>query len=276
MSIKNTIKTILQLTHEKTYIPVANIIPAEQSLTGKVALIAGGSGGIGMAIAKSFLQCGCSVILCGTNNNKLKACAEQLADSNKVKTLYLNLAEMESAKSSINKAADLFGKIDIFVNSAGVHTENVDFWTMSPTEWDRVMNINLKGAFFYSQAIGAYMKHNKIRGRIILISSSRGSEPAWSPYGISKWGLNGFTKGLAEILSHDGITVNCVAPGSTATPLIGVKEGDNIWSRENNNNRLIMPNEVASLVQFLATDAAAMITGEIVRISGGRGSFDIR
>lgn len=78
------------------------------------------------------------------------------------------------------------------------------------------------------------------------------------------------------MLSHDGITVNCVAPGSTATPLIGVKEGDSIWSRENNNNRLIMPDEVASLVQFLATGAADMITGEVIHISAGRGLFDIR
>lgn len=276
MSLKSAIKNLILLTREKTYIPITHTVPAAQSLDGKVALIAGGTGGIGMSIAESLLQCGCSVILCGTNNKKLAVCVEQLANLGKIKSLYLDLSEVDLAPSAIDKAAKLFGTIDIFVNSAGVHTENVDFWTMTPREWDRVMNINLKGAFFFSQAIGTYMKSNGIQGRIIFISSSRGSEPAWSPYGISKWGINGFAKGLAQMLSHDGITVNCIAPGSTATPLIGVKEGDSIWSRENNNNRLIMPDEVASLVQFLATGAADMITGEVIHISAGRGLFDIR
>lgn len=87
------------------------------------------------------------------------------------------------------------------------------------------MDVNLKGTFFACQSIGKYMKANKVKGAILLVSSSRGSEPAWSPYGISKWGLKGLTKGLGKMFAPYGINVNAIAPGSTATRLIGIKEG---------------------------------------------------
>ena len=126
------------------------------------------------------------------------------------------------------------------------------------------------------QAVGKYMKDNHVKGSILLVSSSRGSEPAFSPYGISKWGLKGLTEGLGKILISYGINVNAIAPGSTATGLIGFKEGDSITSNENGMNRLIMPDEVASLAKLLVSDAGKMIDGEVIHISGGRGTFDIR
>lgn len=113
-------------------------------------------------------------------------------------------------------------------------------------------------------------------GHILLVSSSRGAEPAWSPYGISKWSLNGLTKGLAQILLPYGIIVNAIAPGSTATELIGVKSGDSIESEENGLGRLVMPVEVANVAKLLVSGAGDMIVGETIHISGGRGLFDIR
>lgn len=147
---------------------------------------------------------------------------------------------------------------------------------MNQKEFDRVMDINLKGVFFACQTIGKYMVDNKIKGSILLISSSRGSEPAWSPYGISKWGLKGLTEGLAQIFIPYGINVNSIAPGSTATGLIGFKEGDSITSEENGMNRLVMPDEVATLAKLLVSDAGKMIDGEVIHIAAGRGTFDIR
>lgn len=147
---------------------------------------------------------------------------------------------------------------------------------MTPEEYDRVMDINLKGTFFACQAVGKYMMLNNIKGHILLISSSRGSEPAWSPYGISKWGMKGLTKGLAKMLIPHGIVVNTIAPGSTATELIGVKEGDSIYSTENEESRYIVPDEVGMLAKLLVSDAGNMIVGETIHISGGRGVFDIR
>lgn len=120
------------------------------------------------------------------------------------------------------------------------------------------------------------MKENKIKGSVLIVSSSRGSEPAWSPYGISKWGLKGLVEGLGKMLIPYGINVNAIAPGSTATGLIGIKEGDSITSEENGMNRLIMPDEVATLAKLLVSDAGKMIDGEVVHIAAGRGTFDIR
>lgn len=184
--------------------------------------------------------------------------------------------EVESFDAKIEEADKIFGNIDIFVSSAGVHTEGVDFWKMTGEEYDRVMNINLKGTFFMCKSMADYMKDRKLRGNILLVSSTRGFEPAWSPYGISKWAMNGLTKGLAQILSENGITVNAIAPGSTATALIGIDEGDNIYTDENKIGRFIMPTEVAGIAKLLVSESGKMISGETIRISAGRGVWDIR
>lgn len=191
-------------------------------------------------------------------------------------TVVLNLANTDTIADSIDEASSKFGKIDIFVNSAGVHTENVDFLTVTPEEYDRVMNINLKGVYFSCKEMVKYWKARRMRGHILLISSSRGSEPAWSPYGISKWGINELTKELSETLLPDGIIVNAIAPGSTATPLLGIHDGDSIASEDNRLGRMIVPEEVAAYARMLVSDAGNMLAGEIIHISCGRGIWDIR
>ena len=147
---------------------------------------------------------------------------------------------------------------------------------MTPAEYDRIMDINLKGVYFACIEMAKYWKGNHRKGHILLISSSRGSEPAWSPYGISKWGINGMTKGLAEILTSEGIIVNAIAPGSTATPLLGIHEGDSIYSEDNKLGRMIVPDEIATYAKLLVSDAGDMLAGETIHISGGRGVWDIR
>lgn len=158
----------------------------------------------------------------------------------------------------------------------GVHTENANYWSMSTEEFERVMKINLEGTFFACQEIARHMIDNSIKGKILLISSSRGSEPAWSPYGISKWGLKGLTEGLAKMLLPKGIIVNSIAPGTTATELINYKDGDSIYANDNTANRMIMPEEIAALAKYLVSERCQMISGQTIYISAGRGIFDIR
>lgn len=279
MGIKSMVKRAIELTREKEIIPIQHNVDSEKILQDKVAVIVGGSGGIGLAIAKSFYESGCRVILCGTNEDKLRKCVTGFDNQENIRALVFNIADTASVRKKVAEAAELFGKIDILVNSAGVHTENVDFFTMTPEEYERVMDINIKGLYFVCQGFADYMKEqsdDKTKKHILLISSSRGSEPAWSPYGLSKWALNGFTQGLAQILLPYNIVVNGIAPGSTATSLIGIKEGDNIYSRENQEERLIMPDEVANVAKLLVSSAGNMIVGEMIHVSGGRGVFDIR
>lgn len=269
MGLKSKIK---KLFSQKEYMPIVHPISSSKEFEGKVVLISGGSGGIGLAMAKSLQEAGASVVIAGTNEKKLNS----LKKDTKLDTIIMNYSQPSTFESVIEKIVSKYGKLDIFISSAGVHTENVDFWTMDPEEFDRVMNINLKGVFFACQTVGKYMIDHHINGSILLISSSRGSEPAWTPYGISKWGLKGLTEGLAQMLIPYGINVNSIAPGSTATGLIGIKDGDSITSEENGMNRLVMPDEVATLAKLLVSDAGKMIDGETVHIAAGRGTFDIR
>ena len=269
MGIKNKIKKLLS---SKEYMPIVHPVSSENEFVGKVALISGGSGGIGLSIAKSLKESGCDVVVAGTNEIKLS----RIKDEYDIDTVVMDYSKPDTFDSVISEIVEKHNRIDVFINSAGVNTENVDFWSMSTSEFDRVMDINLRGTFFACQSVGKYMKDRKIKGSILLVSSSRGSEPAWSPYGISKWGLKGLTKGLGQMLIPYGINVNAIAPGSTATGLIGIKEGDSITSEENGMNRLIMPDEVATLAKLLVSDAGKMIDGEVDHIAAGRGTFDIR
>nr|QCO71492.1 P)-dependent oxidoreductase [Streptococcus suis] len=280
MGIKSTlmrnIKRVIQLFKQKEIVAVEVPVDSQKLLKGKVALISGGSGGIGFAIAKAFLQSGCKVIISGTNSQKLRERCLQLEEYGDVKSIVIDFMDTLAFSQNIENMVDLFGRIDIFVNSAGVHTENLNFWELTPQEYDRVMNINLRAPYFASIEMAKYWKSENIPGNILLISSSRGSEPAWSPYGISKWGLNGMVKGLAQLLLDDDIIVNGIAPGSTATPLLGKKEGDSVFTKDNKLGRMVLPDEIGIYATLLTASSGQMLTGEIIHISGGRGIFDIR
>jgi len=275
MGIKKIAKSILRISKEREIVPIIHPIQSDQLFNGKTAMITGGTGGIGNAISETLYSQGANIVLCGTNTKKLKELQNNHDDS-RYFSLEFNSVEINTFQEKIITASKRFDGIDILICSAGVHTENVDFWKMTPEEYDRVLDINLKGTFFTCLEFSKYMRDNKRKGHILLISSSRGSEPAWSPYGVSKWGLKGITEGFAMMLLPYGINVNAIAPGSTATSLIGFHEGDSIFTFENHANRMIMPDEVASLAAYLVSDTSNMITGETIHISGGRGIIDIR
>lgn len=276
--ILNFARKIVKSLRKKEIISVPQVVDYNGFLKDKLFCVLGGTGGIGFAVAKSVLQFGGGIVLTGTNEKKLsekKSELEKISEK-RIYSLVLNMNEIEKFENKIEEITSLAGKIDGFVISSGVHTENVDFWKMTETEFDRVMDINLKGVYFFCKAVAKYFVHNKIKGKILLVSSSRGSEPAWSPYGISKWGINGMTEGLAKILSSYGITVNTIAPGTTATPLVNYKEGESIFSDENAFGRMVTVEEVGNLAAFLLSNSGNMMSGEVVHISGGRGVFDVR
>lgn len=155
-----------------------------------------------------------NIVLSGTSERKLSLYQKRLETEyhGRCAILSMNLEDSISFDEKIKNASSFFGSIDIFVHCAGVHTENVNFWTMTESGFDRVMNINLKGTYFMCQAMARYFVQNNIKGKILLISSSRGTEPAQSPYGISKWGINGMVKGLGKLFLQHGITINAIAP----------------------------------------------------------------
>ncbi len=172
----------------------------------------------------------------------------------------------------MSQVAEEFGRLDVLVNNAGIY-EVLPVEEISEAQWDRVLDVNLKGAFFCCQAVVPAMKRQG-EGRIVSVASSAGKAGgtlAGAHYSVSKAGVICLTKQLARELGPYGITVNAVAPGRIDTPMIRVAsdEENEAFVRRTPLGRLGTPEDVAGAVVFLASDAASFITGEIVDVNGG-------
>lgn len=159
--------------------------------------------------------------------------------------------------------------IDILVNNAGVNYKGMPDATEE--EYDKVLDTNLKGVFFLSQMLGKYFVTNNIKGNILNIASASCIRPADSAYTVSKWGIRGLTLGLAKTLAKYGITVNGIAPGPTATPMM-IKDGQsNMWLERLPLGRYIMPEEIANMAVYLVSDMGRSIMGDMIYMTGGAG-----
>lgn len=272
MTLKKKIRSAISLFKEKRVVPIPTPVNVQQTLAGKVALITGGSGGIGLVIARAFVESGCKVIICGTQKEKLEKICEDI--SGNIHYLVLNVLDVEAMPAKIREAASMFEekRIDILVNSAGV-INHASFGSIDEKEYDSVMDVNLKGTFFMCQAMGNYMVENKIKGHILNVSSSSALRPANSPYRMSKWAIRGFTLGLAEQLIPHGIIVNAIAPGPVATPMMGKEKGDSLYKERQPSGRYAVPEEIAPLAVFMVSDFGNLIVGDTYYITGGSGTI---
>lgn len=273
MKIVKYIKEGLNLVRTREIKPIIITKDNSELLAGKVALITGGSSGIGLEIAKKFLSCGCKVIIGGTNEEKMKKICKEI-DNENLKYIVLNVINIKEIPNKIAKVVDMFEdkRIDILVNSAGVVSKS-NFFDMTEEEYDKIMDTNAKGTFFMSKYVGKYMIDNKIKGHILNLSSSSSLRPAWTPYQISKWAVKGLTLGLADIFIKYGIVVNAIAPGPTATPMLNKKDGDSIEIPDNPSGRYAMPVEIANLAVFMASSMGDLIVGDTFYITGGSGTI---
>lgn len=270
MQIKNAVKKLIKMLFAKKPIHTsANIIQLSPNelLKGRRALVTGGTSGIGYAIAQAYLNSGADVIITGRNRERIDESVEKLKKYGNVSGIVLDNRDIKAMESSFNHLT-LGGKIDILVNNAGVLGAVLPDATEE--DFDNILNTNLKGAFFLSQAMGKYMKENKIKGNILNIASSSSLRPAVSAYTLSKWGLRGLTLGLAKVLAPYGITVNGLAPGPTATPMLKT-DSNNITNNQIPLGRFVMPEEIANMAVFLVSEMGRPIIGDIVYMTGGAG-----
>ena len=272
--MKKIVKKIIDYVKKPKLLPIIEQRDSRKLLDGKVALIVGGSGGIGLAIAKRFLKSGCKVIVAGTNEGKLKRIAKALD----CKYIVVDLTDVKSFDKVLEQAIECYGRVDILVNSAGVHVEKpgLSFLTSTEAEFDKIMDINLKAAYFLSQTFAKYFIEEKIAGHILMISSQSALEPSWSPYRLSKRGLEGITQGLAQELIKYNIVVNGIGPGPTATNMQDYKDGEIINTELNPIGRYTMPEEVAEYATLLASSLGDTIVGDTIYMSGGRGIIELR
>ena len=275
MSIKKKIKGIITKIKKKEKIPIPVQMNTTELLNNKVVLITGGSGGIGAAIASKVILNGGYAIVAGTNQDKINEVCKKIDNENnnsgKIKGIVINMLDVESMPQKIVEAEGLFGhKIDVLVNAAGVMNKDKKL-NISVDEFDRVMDVNLKGVYFMCQSMGLYMISNKIKGHILNVSSSSALRPAWTPYQVSKWGIRGMTLGFADMLLPYGITVNGIAPGQVATPMTIRDDETSIDNEHALNGRFAMPDEIANLAIFMISNMGDLIVGDTYHITGGSG-----
>ena len=236
-------------------------------LKDKRVLVTGGTSGIGYAVAEKFISEGAKVLITGRNEQRLEKAAKSL--NGDVCTLLWDVADVSNSKEKIRKVVDLLGGLDIIINNAGVYTPD-PFSSIDKTNWDFVMDTNIKGVFFLCQAAVEHLLNNSNGGKIINITSIRGFQGDCGPYGISKWGANGLTKGLARDLISKNIIVNGIAPGITASEINGIDVTKNAYyGAEVRNERVALPEEIAEIACFLSSDAANNIVGQIIICDGG-------
>lgn len=253
---------------------VVSLAPSEL-LSGRCALITGGTSGIGLAIAEAFVNAGARVIVTGRSKEKILKAVDDLNKNRMRKCAYgalMDVKNIDQMKETVSKLVrdDVFAcPIDILVNNAGILGQ-FGISNISENDFDEVIDTNLKGPFFLSSIIGQYMKENHIEGNILNIASSSSLRPANSAYGISKWGIRGFTQGLAKSLIPYGVTVNGLAPGPTATPMV-LDDIDNGIQRNGIFGRHIMPEEIANMSVVLVSGIGKAVVGDIVYMTGGYG-----
>lgn len=243
-------------------------------LDGKVAIVTGASRGIGCSIAEVLAAEGATVVV---NYNSSAEAAEEVVTQiesagGQAVAFQADVGNFEDAQSMVKMALDTFGQVDILVNNAGT-TRDTLLMMMKEEDWDTVINTNLKSMYNCCKAVLRPMIRKRKGGRIINISSVVGlaGQGGQTNYAASKAGIIGFTKSLAKEVGSRGITVNAVAPGYFPTSLTEVLPDDMVQKALEliPLGRLGELEEVAHLVAFLASDKAAYITGDVIRIDGG-------
>ncbi len=242
--------------------------------TGQVALITGGSRGIGRAISRQFARAGADIVInyCADRESAEAVRQEALSTGVRAATVQADLAESGQVESMVASAVKAMGRLDILVNNAGIWEHN-PITALSETRLKKTINTNLMGCFYAIMHAVPYMVRQKA-GTIINIASTAGQrgEPFYSPYAATKGALIALTKSLAPELAGDNIRVNCVAPGWVETDMtIPTLQSDMAEDVLNQipMGRVGSADEIAWPVLFLASDMAGFITGEIFNVNGG-------
>ena len=239
----------------------------------KVAIVTGGTRGIGFEVVRTFLNNGASVALLGSKEESVTKAINKLKEENgnyPVIGFYPDLASEKEVKEVFSKVANEFGHIDILVNNAGLSSSTkIEDYTIE--EYDKIANVNMKGVFICSKEIVPYLKETK--GNIINISSmvSIYGQSAGCVYPMSKFAVNGLTKSLSRELASVGIRVNAVAPGITKTDMVANLPDEVIKPLIATIpiGRIGEPKDIANACLFLASDMASYVTGEIMQVDGG-------
>lgn len=244
------------------------------TLEGKRAIVTGGSLGIGAAIARELALQGAEVAINYRRHDQeaKQVLADVEAAGRKGLAIKADVASFDDAQRMVDEVVEKFGGLDILVNNAGINRDSV-IWKMTEEQWDQVIDVNLKGYFNYIRAAAPIFREQQ-SGKIVNVTSINGLRGKFGQtnYSASKAGIIGLTKALARELGRAGVNVNAVAPGLIETDMMKDAPEKVIEAAlaEIVLGRLGQPEEVASVVAFLCSDAARHVTGEVIRVDGGQ------
>ena len=241
-------------------------------LAGKVALVTGGTRGIGLAVARSLADDGASVVVSGRDPARLESAAKDLeALGASALAVVADAAKREDADRLVEAAKERFGRIDVLVNNAGITRDQL-LVRMKDDDWDQVLDTNLRGVFLMTRAAGKVMMRQK-SGRIVNISSAAGAmgNAGQVNYSAAKAGVIGLTKASARELAHWNILVNAVAPGLIETDMAAAIPADarEALMQQVPLKRIGTVKDVAEVVRFLVGEGGGYITGQVIHVNGG-------
>jgi 3-oxoacyl-[acyl-carrier protein] reductase len=241
-------------------------------LAGRIAVVTGGTRGIGLAIARALAEDGASVVVSGRDAGRLDSAVKELESLGAPALgVAADQSKREDCDRLVDAAKERFGRIDVLVNNAGITRDQL-LVRMKDDDWDQVLDTNLRGVFLMTRAVAKSMMRQK-SGRIINIASTAGAmgNPGQVNYSAAKAGVIGFTKAAARELAHWNILVNAVAPGLIETDMAAAipTEAREALLQQVPLKRVGAAREVAEMVRFLAGDGAAYVTGQTIHVNGG-------
>lgn len=278
LTVYSKLKSLFKKQPQKV---MANVVQLAENelLSGKVAVITGGTSGIGFSIADAMLRANASAVcITGRTEERCRNAVEKLMNmgTDRGGRVFYEVMDVRDVKSFDKHLINIQNKIghlriDILCNNAGV--QGATFGSANEDDFDNVMDTNYKGAFFLSQIFAHYMIDNKIEGNILNIASSSSLRPTNSAYSLSKACMKELTAGMGKFLIPYGIVVNGLAPGPTATPLMNKDSTSSIEHPSNPTGRYALPEEIANMAVVLTSGMGRMIVGSIIYMTGGAGNI---
>lgn len=263
MLLKEKLKQILLfLMHgspKKTFVKIS-LMQANQQLQGKKIVITGGGRGLGYSMAKKFVSEGASVLIAGRNEQILRESAKDIG----CKYLTLDVSKPESFYDFMQEADSLLGGVNAIVNNAGISLHEKSFFDVTINTFNQQVDTNLKGCFFLTQQFIRLIQSRKQKGTILFVSSETGDTMDFRPYGFTKAAVNSLVQGLAYLFRKDGIRINAISPGVTATDMTGFAVDGDLSAGDYATGRVYLPDEVAETACFLISDASFCISGQII------------